>query len=83
MKIFFFIDGTKVNTEHERLTGAEIKQLGHQVDANIDASFELVLEGRNDPDRLIADDESVDLTHGHGEGPKHFSTRPRTNFGSL
>ena len=81
-KNFFFIDGHKVETDQDRLSGLRIKELGHGVDPNINVNDELVLEGAgNDKDRLIGDDEGVDVTHGHGQGPKHFATRPRTTFG--
>ncbi|WP_457389270.1 hypothetical protein [Roseateles sp. P5_E1] len=83
MDNFFFIDGHKVNNSQPRLSGMAIKQLGHQVDSSIDINHELVLESGHDPDRPIGDDEAVDLAHGHGQGPKRFSTRPRTNFGGF
>lgn len=83
MTTFFFIDGHKINVQQDHLKGLAIKELGHQVDPNINVGDELVLEGKgNDKDRLIANDETVDLTHGHGQGPKHFSTRPATTFGA-
>lgn len=84
MTTFFFIDGHKIDVKQDRLTGSAIKELGHKVDANINVGDELVLEGTgHDKDRLIGDGETVDLTHGHGQGPKHFATRPRTTFGGF
>jgi hypothetical protein len=84
MSIFFFINGHKVNTNQERMTGLQIKQAGHAVDASVDVTQELVLEATGSgADEKIADDKEVDLSHGHGQGPKHFFTRPPTNFGSF
>jgi hypothetical protein len=61
------------------MTGAQIKAaIGAKV-PDFDPAHELVLEG--DPDRVIADDELVDLNRHHG-GPKRFFSRPPTNFGA-
>jgi hypothetical protein len=84
MNIFFFINGHKVDTSQPRMTGIQIKQAGHVVDPSVDFNQELVLEGTGSgADEKIPDDKEVDLTHDHGQGPKHFFTRPPTNFGSF
>lgn len=84
MKIFFFINDNKVDTDQERMTGLQIKQAGHAVNAAIDVTQELVLEATGSgADEVIPDNKEVNLSHGHGQGPKHFFTRPPTNFGSV
>lgn len=72
----FFVDGTRFQTEQRLLTGAQIKAM---VDG-WNAEHELMLEGHgDDPDRLIGDDEQVDLATDHG--PRRFSSVPKANFG--
>lgn len=84
MKTFFFINGSKVETTQDRLNGQEIKIAGQTVDPSLDISYELVLEATGGgADEVIANDKEVELVHGHGQGPKHFFTRPPTNFGAL
>lgn len=81
--LFFFVNGHKVDAPQTQMTGAAIKQAAHAVDPSTDVSHELVLEATGQgADRLIRDDEVVNLEHGHGQGPKHFFTRPPTNFGA-
>lgn len=71
-----FIDGKKYASEQRELYGAQIKALV----SDWDATHDLVLEGHGDePDRVIADDEAVDLKSEHG--PRRFSSVPKANFG--
>ena len=81
MKVVFSINGHNVQTDQEVLKGLAIKQLGHAADPNIDIQHELVLEGGapHGADKVISDDEEVDLRR----GLKQFFTRPPTNFGSV
>ncbi|MGY4382264.1 hypothetical protein ACVWZ3_009903 [Bradyrhizobium sp. i1.3.6] len=58
------------------MTGLQIKARV----ADWDPSHDLVLEGHgNDPDRIIADGESVPLDK--DKGPLRFSSAPKANFG--
>lgn len=71
-----FIDGVKYESEQQELKGAQIKALVR----DWDPTHDLVLEGHGDtPDRVIADDEIVDLRTEHG--PRRFSSVPKANFG--
>ena len=81
--IFFLYGDVRIEVDRESLTGAEIKAAIKVKVLTLDLTHDLVLEGRgHDADRVIADDDSVNLAHGHGEGPKKFFTRPPTNFGA-
>jgi len=81
-KFFFFYGDMQVDVGEETLTGLQIKQAIHAKVPTADLSHELVLEGQgHHADEVIADDHSVDLAIGHGEGPKRFFLRPPTNFG--
>ncbi len=72
----FFVNGTKYETNQSSLTGLQIKARV----ADWDQSHDLVLEGHgNDPDRVIRDDEVVELKKEHG--PLRFSSVPKANFG--
>jgi hypothetical protein len=75
---FFFYLEQKIDVGAEQLTGAQIKAAIHAKVHEFDPTHELVLEG--DPDRVITDEETVDLSRHHG-GPKRFFSRPPTNFG--
>jgi hypothetical protein len=80
--IFFLYGDDRIEVEHEALTGAEIKAAIKTHEPALDLTHDLILEGHgHDADKPIADGESVNLAHGHGEGPKKFFTRPPTNFG--
>lgn len=73
-KYHLFIDGTKYETDLATMTGAEIKALI----PNFDPQYSLYLEGHgSEPDKLIADNESVSLE----TGPKRFHTVPPASFG--
>lgn len=81
-KIFFFFVENRIEVTESPMTGAAIKQA---IKANVpgfDVTHDLILEGHgSEQDRLIKDDESVNLAHGHGERPKTFFSKPPTNFG--
>lgn len=83
-KVFFLCNGKKVEVEAISLTGAEIKAEAKKVDEALNTLHDLILQAEGaGEDRQIGDDERVELTHGHSDGgPKHFFTRPPTNFGS-
>ena len=69
-----FVDARPYQTEHQSLTGADIKQL-----ANVPANYQLYLEEEGDtPDRPIADNEGVDLKGKE----KHFFAVPPATFGN-
>lgn len=81
--LFFFYLETKIDAAKSPMTGAEIKAAVHEKVPSFDVSHELVQEGHgNEEDKLVKDGDSVSLAHGHGEGPKHFFSRPPTNFGT-
>jgi hypothetical protein len=72
----FFVSGKKYETDQESLTGLQIKARV----ADWDPSHDLVLEGHgNDPDRIIADSETLPLDK--DKGPLRFSSAPKANFG--
>lgn len=72
----FYVSAKKYETDQPSLTGLQIKALV----PDWDPAHDLVLEGHgNDPDRIIGDNESVQLEHGHG--PLRFSSAPKANFG--
>jgi hypothetical protein len=72
----FFVNGVRYESSEHSLTGLQIKARV----ANWDPTHDLVLEGRgHDPDRVIADDESVELDVEHGH--LRFSSVPKANFG--
>ena len=74
-KIFhYFVDDKKYETDDGTSTGAQIKARLPDFDPN----YQLVLEGRGqNPDRVIADNESVDLA----PPPPRFYTVPPATFG--
>lgn len=75
-KWIFFVGGKKYETDQQSLTGLQIKSRVPDWDPNHD----LVLEGHgNDQDRVIQDDELVDLEK--EKGPPRFSAAPKANFG--
>jgi Multiubiquitin len=72
----FFVNGKPYETKKKKLTGAQIKAIVPDWDAQHDLS----LEGEgDDPDRIIADDEVVSLVPKHGV--RRFSSVPKANFG--
>jgi hypothetical protein len=83
-EIFFFYGEDKIVVPRATLTGREIKVAITAKVPAFDSAHDLVLEGHgHDADHVIGDDESIDLSRGHGEGgPKHFFSRPPTHFGA-
>lgn len=72
----FFVNGKKYESERRKLTGKQIKAMA----VGWDPTHDLVLEGHGDePDRVIGDDEVVDLKTEHGN--RRFSSVPKANFG--
>ncbi len=72
----FFVGADRFTTEHEHLTGAQIKaKVPGWVAAN---SLELEGEGR-EPNRVIADHETVHFSREH---PTHFIAVPPASFGA-
>lgn len=81
-KNFFFYKEHKIVAPKEMLTGAEIKALILQAVSSFDPTHTLVLEGHgNDEDHEIKDGDSISVAIGHGQGAKHFFSKPPTNFG--
>jgi len=71
----FFVGKVRYETRHEVLTGAQIKAIV----SNWPAGYGLELERHGDePDRLIADNESVRFHYRH---PLHFTPVPPATFG--
>lgn len=71
----FFVGKERFETEHETLTGAQIKAMV----PNWQTGYGLELEGHGDePDRLIGDAESVRF---HAKHPLHFTPVPPATFG--
>lgn len=81
-KIFFFYGEIKIETDHAKMTGSQIKELIASKVPGFDQTQELILEGHGKgQDEVIGDTTVVDFEHGGGEGAKHFFSRPPTNFG--
>jgi hypothetical protein len=81
--IFFFYIAEKIDASQPILTGMQIKQTIKARIESFDISHNLILEGQGtEEDLVIGDQEDVVLEHGHGEGPKHFYSKPQTNFGA-
>lgn len=80
---FFFFETTKIASPREEATGAEIKNLIKAAVPAFDVTHVLILEGAGShEDRVINDGDIVSLDVGHGEAPKHFFSKPPTNFGA-
>jgi len=72
----YFVNNVRYDTDQPTLTGAQIKARIQ----NLEPGTGLSLEGHgNDPDRLILDDEVVQLDIGHG--PARFTLVPPATFG--
>lgn len=82
--LFFFYNGNKFNATGPTMTGAAIKEAIRVQGGTFDSADTLVLEGNgaHESDRTIQDGDLVNLAIGHGEGPKHFISKPPTNFGA-
>ncbi len=75
-RFVFFVNGARYESSEHSLSGLQIKARV----SNWDPTHDLVLEGHgHDPDRVIADDESVELEVEHGH--RRFSSVPKANFG--
>lgn len=75
-KYFYFVNNDKYETDLPQLTGAQIKARI----PNLDPTLQLSLEGHgSQPDRIIADNETVSFTGEHG--PLRFTLVPPANFG--
>lgn len=81
-KAFFFYVGQKIVSTLDVATGTEIKAMIKTVVPSFDPTHTLVLEGHGrEEDRIINDNDQVSLVVGHGQEPKHFYSKPPTNFG--
>lgn len=82
--LFFFYNGKKFDATGPTMTGAAIKEAIRAQGGTFDPADTLVLEGNgtHESDRGIQDGDLVKLAIGHGEGPKHFISKPPTNFGA-
>lgn len=82
--LFFFYNGKKFDASAPTMTGAAIKEAIRTQGGTFDPADTLVLEGNgaHENDRSIQDADPVELAIGHGEGPKHFISKPPTNFGA-
>jgi hypothetical protein len=75
-RFFYFVDDQRYESDLPALTGAQIKAKI----PNLNPTFALVLEGHgNRPNRIIGDDELVQLDSDHG--PLRFILVPPANFG--
>lgn len=75
-KYEYFVNHDKYESDLPVLTGTQIKARI----PNLEPGTGLSLEGHGqDPDRLIGDDESVQLDTGHG--PARFTLVPPATFG--
>jgi hypothetical protein len=76
-KYHFFVDATKYETEKASLTGADVKATV----PDFNPAYQLFLEGTgNDPDRIVADSETITLDPA-GHGVRKFYTVPPATFG--
>lgn len=76
-KFKYFVGKDQYETDQQMITGAQIKARI----PNLDPTLQLSLEGHgNDPDRIVADNETIDLDT-KGQGHRHFTLVPPANFG--
>jgi len=81
-KVFFFYGESKVEVDQPVISGAALKAAILAANVGYTDGHDLLLEGHGHAeDQVITNDMQVDLSHGHGVGPKHFLSRPPTNFG--
>lgn len=77
-KYHFFVDSKKYETDKASLTGAEIKAI-----AAFDPAYQLFIEGHgSEPDRPVADSETISLDPA-GHGIRKFYSVPPATFGLL
>ncbi len=82
-KAYFFYVGQKIVSNREVATGAEIKAMIKAAVPTFDPTHTLILEGKGrEEDRVINDHDRVSLVVGYGHEPKHFFSKPPTNFGA-
>ena len=82
LEAFFFYIGQRIVSKLDVATGAEIKAMIKSAVPSFDPTHALVLEGHGqEEDRVISDGDKVSLVVGHGHEPKHFYSKPPTNFG--
>jgi hypothetical protein len=82
LKAFFFYVGQRIVSTLDVASGAEIKAMIKAAVPSFDPTHTLVLEGHGrEEDRVINDGDKVSLVVGHGDEPKHFYSKPPTNFG--
>lgn len=75
-KYHYFVNNQKYETDQSTITGAQIKAKV----PGLDPTYSLFLEGHGqDPDKLIADNDSVPLEE--SGGVKKFYTAPPATFG--
>ena len=81
-KAFFFYLTHRIVSALEVATGLQIKEMIKAVVPDFDLQHTLVLEGRGrEEDRVIGDQQDVSLRVDREEPPKHFYSKPPTNFG--
>lgn len=72
-KFVIHVDGQHYDVAQQALSGTQIKAFAHK-----DAQYQLFLEEKgNNPDRLIGDNEMVEMENG-----LHFYTVPPASFGA-
>jgi hypothetical protein len=80
---FFFFVAERINSSKDIATGIEIKEMIKVAVPAFDLTHTLVLEGHgHEQDRVINDGEKVSLEVGRENPPKHFFSKPPTNFGT-
>jgi hypothetical protein len=67
----FRVDNERCETTESSLTAMEIKELAH-----VPASYQLAVAEDDAPDRILRDDEAVDLT----TGKRQFYAFPQATF---
>ena len=79
---YFFFVAQRIESSREVATGAEIKTMIHAAVPTFDPSHILVLEGHGPHgDEIVKDEQKISLEVGPHEPPKHFYSKPPTNFG--
>lgn len=73
----FFVNKQRLESEERYLKVSQIKAMAN----DIEPGDKLSLEGKgNEPDRLLADDETMDLAK--DKGPLRFTIVPSASFGA-
>lgn len=80
---FFFYLKHKILSPSASATGLEIKQMIKAVDPSFDLTHTLILEGHGGhEDQMIGDGQTVSLEVDAKHPPKHFFSKPPTQFGA-